>query len=174
MLKISSVRTFEEKISLYNVIFALILGKNSINSDSKTKFRTFIFQLAFMTAILALPRLLGKSSSIDKSWQWSSRKYWRTIGNNHWCFALNDSDNPFKLFNHADTKIVRHIKVKGIASPMDGNLIYWSSRMGKHPQMPRSKAFLLHRQKGKCNKHGFSWHEKNPLNFLDGEHRFSH
>ncbi len=107
MLKISSVRTFEEKISLYNVIFALILGKNSINSDSKTKFRTFIFQLAFMTAILALPRLLGKSSSIDKSWQWSSRKYWRTIGNNHWCFALNDSDNPFKLFNHADTKIVR-------------------------------------------------------------------
>ncbi|VEP15871.1 RNA-directed DNA polymerase [Hyella patelloides LEGE 07179] len=99
----------------------------------------------------------------NKSWQWISRKYWRTIGNNHWCFALNDSDNPFKLFNHADTKIVRHIKVKGIASPMDGDLIYWSSRMGKHPQMPSTKAFLLRRQKGKCNKCGLYFREEDRL-----------
>ncbi|MGB3691759.1 MAG: HNH endonuclease [Spirulinaceae cyanobacterium] len=88
----------------------------------------------------------------NKSWQWISRKYWRTIGNNHWCFATrNQTDKPLKLFDHADTKIVRHIKVKGSVSPMDGNLIYWSSRLGRHPQMPRSKAFLLKRQHGKCN-----------------------
>jgi RNA-directed DNA polymerase len=89
----------------------------------------------------------------NKSWKWISRKYWRTIGNNNWCFAThNQSNNPLKLANHADTKIVRHTKVTGCASPMDGNLIYWSSRMGKHPQMPRCKAFLLKRQKGKCNR----------------------
>ena len=99
----------------------------------------------------------------NKSWQWIARKYWRTIGNNHWCFASNDSDNPFKLVNHADTKIVRHIKVKGVASPLDGNLIYWSSRMGKHPEMPRSKAFLLRRQKGKCNRCGLYFREGDRL-----------
>ena len=100
----------------------------------------------------------------NKSWQWISRKYWRTIGRNHWCFATdNQSDNPLKLLNHADTKIVRHIKVKGNASPMDGNLIYWSSRMGKHPQMPRTKAFLLRRQKGKCNLCGLYFREGDRL-----------
>ncbi len=80
------------------------------------------------------------------------------------CFATNNnSDNPLKLFNHAETKIVRHIKVKGVASPMDGNLIYWSARMGKHPQMPRSKAFLLQRQKGKCNLCGLYFREGDKL-----------
>ena len=85
------------------------------------------------------------------------------------CFATNNSDNPLKLFNHADTKIVRHIKVKGVTSPMDGNLIYWSSRMGKHPDLPRSKAFLLHRQKGKCSLCGLYFREGDRL-----ERNFQH
>ncbi|NET03376.1 MAG: HNH endonuclease [Symploca sp. SIO2B6] len=98
------------------------------------------------------------------SWQWISRKYWRTIGNNNWCFATHKcSDKPLKLFNHAETKIVRHTKVKGVASPMDENLIYWSSRLGRHPQMPRSKAFLLRRQKGKCNWCGLYFREGDKL-----------
>ncbi len=99
----------------------------------------------------------------NKSWQWISRKYWKTFGNNHWCFASNEEDNPFKLFNHADTKIVRHIKVKGVASPLDGNLIYWSSRLGKNPQMPRRKAFLLRKQKGKCSLCGLYFREGDRL-----------
>ena len=115
----------------------------------------------------------------NKSWSWISNKYWRTIGNDNWCFATrNHSDNPLKLFDHADTKIVRHIKVKGLASPMDGNLIYWSSRMGKHPQMPRSKAFLLRRQNGKCNGCGLYFREGDRLELdhilpksLGGTHR---
>ena len=115
----------------------------------------------------------------NKSWSWISNKYWRTIGNDNWCFATrNHSDNPLKLFDHADTKIVRHIKVKGPASPMDGNLIYWSSRMGKHPQMPRSKAFLLRRQNGKCNGCGLYFREGDRLELdhilpksLGGTHR---
>ena len=99
----------------------------------------------------------------NKSWKWISSKYWKTIGNRHWCFSTDCSDNPLKLFNHAETKIVRHTKVKGIASPMDGNLIYWSSRMGKHPEFPRSKAFLLKRQKGKCNHCGLYFKEGDSL-----------
>ena len=54
------------------------------------------------------------------------------------------------LLKHYETEIKRHIKVKGNASPYDGNLIYWSSRMGKHPEMPKTRATLLKRQNGKC------------------------
>ncbi len=99
----------------------------------------------------------------NKSWQWISSKYWKTIGNRRWCFSTNCSDNSLKLFNHAETKIVRHIKVKDTASPMDGNLIYWSSRMGKHPEFPQSKAFLLKRQKGRCNHCGLYFKEGDSL-----------
>ncbi len=109
----------------------------------------------------------AKRRHVNKSWQWITRKYWRTIGKNHWCFATNSSDNPLKLFNHADTKIVRYTKVKGVASPLDGNLIYWSSRMGKNPGLPRSKAFLLRRQKGKCNLCGLYFREGD---FLELDH----
>ena len=40
---------------------------------------------------------------------------------------------------------------KGNSSPYDGNLVYWSTRMGKNPLMPMRKAKLLKTQKGKCN-----------------------
>jgi len=42
------------------------------------------------------------------------------------------------------------VKVKGDASPYDGNLIYWGTRMGKHPEVSKRVAILLKRQKGKC------------------------
>ena len=35
--------------------------------------------------------------------------------------------------------------------------------MGKNPQMPRSKAFLLRKQKGKCNKCGLYFREGDRL-----------
>jgi RNA-directed DNA polymerase len=55
-----------------------------------------------------------------------------------------------RLIQHSETPIVRHVKVKGDSSPYDGNLIYWSTRMGKHPEMPKRTALLLKKQKGKC------------------------
>ena len=55
-----------------------------------------------------------------------------------------------RLRTHAETPIIRHVKVKGDASPYDGNLIYWSSRMGKHPEVTERVATLLKKQKGKC------------------------
>lgn len=36
------------------------------------------------------------------------------------------------------------------ASPYDGDWIYWSSRMGVHPETPVRVAKLLQRQQGKC------------------------
>ncbi len=66
-----------------------------------------------------------------------------------------------KLLTHSETPIVRHVKVKGERSLFDGDLIYWSSRLGKHPEMPTEKANLLKKQKGKCNLCG--------LMFKDGD-----
>ncbi|GET41657.1 RNA-directed DNA polymerase (Reverse transcriptase) [Microseira wollei NIES-4236] len=51
------------------------------------------------------------------------------------------------------------MKVKGDKSPFDGDLVYWSSRLGTHPQMPSRKAALLQQQKGKCPWCGLSFQE---------------
>ncbi|CAO5014946.1 group II intron reverse transcriptase/maturase [Microcystis aeruginosa] len=85
-----------------------------------------------------------------KNKTWIMRKYWHTEGKDNWVFSTRGGKNPFKLARHLDTKIVRYVKVKGDKSPYDGDLIYWSSRMGKHPEMPPEKAVLLKRQQGRC------------------------
>ena len=85
-----------------------------------------------------------------KNKTWIMRKYWHTEGKDNWVFSTREGKNPFKLARHLDTKIVRYVKVKGDKSPYDGDLIYWSSRMGKHPEMPPEKAVLLKRQQGRC------------------------
>lgn len=76
-----------------------------------------------------------------------TNKYWRTIGNNNWAFATHEG---IKLIKHSETPIMRHTKVQDSRSPYDGDLVYWSSRIGKHPEVPTRVATLLKRQKGKC------------------------
>ena len=87
----------------------------------------------------------------NKGRKWVKSKYFRTIGGDKWTFATpREGSNPMVLIKHSQTAIVRHVKVKGDKSPYDGDLIYWSSRMGKHPEMPKRTASLLKKQKGKC------------------------
>ena len=95
----------------------------------------------------------GKKRHGNKGMKWVINKYFMTIGSRNWVFATRTRDNPFptKLISHQDTEIKRFVKVKGDASPYDGNLVYWSTRQGKHPEMPTRTAFLLKKQKGKCN-----------------------
>lgn len=82
---------------------------------------------------------------------WLANKYWQTIGGDNWAFATRqEGKNPMRLLNHSATSIIRHVKVKGDASPYDGNLIYWSSRMGAHPEVVTRVSTLLKKQKGKC------------------------
>jgi hypothetical protein len=40
--------------------------------------------------------------------------------------------------------------VEGDASLYDGDLLYWASRLGYHPEVPPTRATLLKRQKGRC------------------------
>ena len=90
----------------------------------------------------------------NKTAKWITNKYWHTVGENNWEFAVKMDDNFIKLYKHPETPIVRHVKVKGNASPFDGNWVYWSSRMANHPEANKRIATLLKRQKGKCPECG--------------------
>jgi RNA-directed DNA polymerase len=78
-------------------------------------------------------------------------KYWRTVGDRNWCFS---TENGLELSNHAATPIIRHVKVKGNASPYNGDWIYWSKRRGEYPETPTRVATLMKAQKGICSHCG--------------------
>jgi RNA-directed DNA polymerase len=83
-----------------------------------------------------------------KSASWIRLRYWRTVGQDHWRFASPDG---YALTNHAAIRIQRHVKVKGNASPFDGNLLYWAKRLQQsHPLTMSRLGALLHKQQGKC------------------------
>ncbi len=74
-------------------------------------------------------------------------KYWRTVGDKNWCFSTEDG---LELLTHSSTPIVRHTKVKGKASPFDGNWTYWSKRRGEYPETPNRVSKLIKKQNGIC------------------------
>lgn len=86
-----------------------------------------------------------------KNGAWKKKRYWQSIGGDNWVFATREEGlTPLRLLKHDNTPIVRHVKVKGESSPYDGNLVYWSTRMGNNPEMPNRTSKLLKKQKGKC------------------------
>ncbi|MBR8838215.1 MAG: group II intron reverse transcriptase/maturase [Stigonema ocellatum SAG 48.90 = DSM 106950] len=105
-------------------------------------------------------RAWAKRRHSNKSGEWVSDKYWQTIGDDNWVFATREENtNPLVLHKHGQTKMIDHAKVKGESSPYDGNLVYWSSRKGKNPEMPKRTATLLKMQKGKCPYCGLYFRE---------------
>jgi RNA-directed DNA polymerase len=95
----------------------------------------------------------------DKSKEWIDKKYWQKRGTRK-TFAVSEE---IQLRLHSQTHIIRpYAKVKGNASPYDGNLLYWSQRLKKHPLTRTKVGSLLQRQQGKCR-----WCE---LTFIDGDH----
>ena len=92
----------------------------------------------------------GRHRHRNKSRTWIRSKYFKTVDGDNWVFATREGKNLLKLIQHSSTEIKRYVKVKGIASPYDGDWIYWSSRMGVHPEIPARVTKLLKRQKGKC------------------------
>ncbi|NEQ67296.1 MAG: group II intron reverse transcriptase/maturase [Symploca sp. SIO2D2] len=96
----------------------------------------------------------GRHRHRNKGRRWISHKYFLTVEGNNWVFATREGKNPLQLIRHSSTPIKRYVKVKGKASPYDGNWIYWSSRMGVHPEIPLRVAKLLKRQQGQCNHCG--------------------
>jgi RNA-directed DNA polymerase len=132
----------------------LIKLLNPIISGWSNYYSTVVSKEAFSHQDYLIFQKLGawaRHRHADKSWEWISRKYWQTIGGDKWVFATRSEDkDPQILRKHNATPIVRHIKVKGDVSPFNGDFIYWSTRMGKHPEAPHRVSKLLKWQKGKC------------------------
>jgi RNA-directed DNA polymerase len=76
----------------------------------------------------------------NKSFWWCCQKYWQTVGSDNWVFKPHNQ--KIRLLKHRETLIVRHIQVQGSRSPFDGDWVYWSSRMGKHPEAPTRVATM--------------------------------
>ena len=93
----------------------------------------------------------GKRRHNNKGKRWLRLKYFKTIGNNNWVFSTFIKGSAQKLTAHSETAIRRYVKVKGTASPFNGDWVYWSTRMGTHPEVSTRIASLLKRQKGKCS-----------------------
>ncbi|NET47074.1 HNH endonuclease [Okeania sp. SIO2B3] len=62
-----------------------------------------------------------------------------------------------ELITHASTPIIRHTKVKGKASPYNGDWNYWSKRRGEYPGTPSRVTKLIKKQKGICTHCGLSF-----------------
>ncbi len=89
-------------------------------------------------------------------------KYWTTIGGKNWVFATREGNaNPLRLLKHSEFSCssTDYVKVKSDKSPFDGDLVYWGTRMGSHPEVPNRTAYLLKRQKGKCTHCELHFHE---------------
>lgn len=78
-------------------------------------------------------------------------KYWHRIGNQNWVFGVEkENEIVMKLQLHSKIPIKRDAKVKGTASPFDGNSIYWAKRTGKSILIPSYKSRLIQEQLGRC------------------------
>lgn len=95
-------------------------------------------------------------------WKWARKRhpkmskvklkemYWHKVGYRNWVFGVKKNEEVVTTLQlHHKISIVRHVKVKGEASPYDGNLIYWATRTGKSPLMPPMKAQFVKEQKGR-------------------------
>ena len=82
-------------------------------------------------------------------------KYWHYIGY-RLTFSTQDG---LRLMAHTDTPIKRHVKVRGDKSYFDGDVLYWSMRKGRHPELPNRVAMLLKKYKGKCPECGLMFVE---------------
>lgn len=90
-------------------------------------------------------RKWGRHRHRNKGRKWIRDKYL----NDNWGLETQ-GEYPISLIKHSSTKIKRYVKIKGKASPYDGDWIYWSTRMQSHPEVPKRVAILLSQQKGKC------------------------
>jgi RNA-directed DNA polymerase len=81
-----------------------------------------------------------------KGGYWIANKYWHVQEGKGWHFSSQEAT----LWKHGQAHVQKHIKVKGAASPYDGDLLYWSQRLKTHPMFNGVKGTLLRKQQGKC------------------------
>jgi RNA-directed DNA polymerase len=105
-----------------------------------------------------------------KGMEWIMDKYWRPIENRKWVFSTPEE---MAIRRHSQTSIISpYAKVKGNASPYDGDLLYWSQRLKNHPMMRGKLARLLQMQQGKCRWCELTFREEDliEIDHIDGNH----
>jgi RNA-directed DNA polymerase len=132
----------------------------------KTVCATKVFQVCDSRVYAQLMEWARKRHQ-NKGVHWRVQRYWHQVDGKQWVFAApvqtKEGTNLLKLRRHNQTEIQRHAKVRGNASPYDGNLVYWSQRLKKHPLMGSTRAKLLQMQKGMCPRCGLYFRDDSVL-----------
>lgn len=103
-----------------------------------------------------------------KSLHWIYQKYFGYHEGYQWTFMSSN----IRLLRHSETQIKRWVKVIQDKSPYNGDWVYWSTRMGKHPEINKKIAYLLNQQKGKCSHCGlrFNMEDLMEIHHIDKNH----
>jgi len=107
----------------------------------------------------------ARSRHPHKGQRWVTHKYWRLDEGKGWCFGTREGMVPN---HHSTVPIMRHCKVRGTASPFNGDWHYWATRRGNYPGIPHRVAILLCGQHGRCGHCGLVFL---PEAFLEVHHR---
>lgn len=129
---------------------AIIKTLNPLIRGWAAYYRTVIASEVFTRCDQALYQQLMRWSMVrhlTKGRNYAVKKYWRPNESGKLVFKTPENA---EVRTHSKTKVERHVKVKGSASPYDGNLRYWSQRLASHPMYSGKLGTLLHRQGGKC------------------------
>jgi len=111
-------------------------------------------------ALYAQLRSWAMSRHPNKSKHWIMGKYWRVDEGKGWRFQPLEGR---ALTLHSHTPIRRHVKVQATRSPYDGDWVYWSTRLGRHPTISLRVARHLRKQQGRCRACGLYFTEQDTL-----------
>jgi RNA-directed DNA polymerase len=111
-------------------------------------------------AVYAMLRRWSRRRHPRKSIRWIVSRYWHQRGGQRWCFGLPEG---IQLIRHTAMRRERYVKVRGTASPYDGNLMYWSQRLRARWGTDTPMARLLRRQRGRCASCGLTFRDEDQL-----------
>ncbi|HBB31598.1 MAG TPA: group II intron reverse transcriptase/maturase [Cyanobacteria bacterium UBA8803] len=146
--EIESLKSCTSQVELITRLNPIITGwsKYYSKTNSATTFKKLDHLLTLKLIAWVKAKHLHKST---KRW---IKKYFGTKDGSCWCFRAITDGKELYLNYHTDFQITKHIKVKGTASPYDGNDIYWAARRGRSVEIPVRVTKLLKKQQGKCNE----------------------
>src|SRR5487761_869291 len=122
----------------------LIHELNRVNQGWANYHRRTVAAKTFQTrdnALYLQLRRWAKRRHPHKGGRWIASKYWH---------VQEGKAGSSGVRKHSQAHVQKHIKVKGAASPYDGDLLYWSQRLKNHPMCNGVKGVLLRKQQGKC------------------------
>lgn len=142
--------------TLINTLNPIIVGWSNyyatvVSKKTFAKMGTLLFARLLAWATRRHPK---------KNQSWVVHEYWRRE-RGQWIFQPRN--RALRLRQHRETRIQRHVKVQSTRSPLDGDWIYWSKRLGRHPEISPRMAKLLQRQQGKCPECGLFFKEEDLL-----------